>query len=677
MQKKILLITGSDSTKQFLYKQLREFIPDSCVIEAQSGEAGISPVLSCDLLIVSSSVMKKELDGLHTVYDCPDIIVCERNMNFDFIDQVANIPVNERVLLVNDDKASAESSIQDLISMGLNHISYAPYYPGIQGYERLETAITPGEADKVPSCVTRIIDMGPRIIDINSLYNIMEKLKLPHKDTTFITQKYMQKIIHVSKRISAINNSVSALNGYLNNIVDSLLNGILVYDEEGYIKHANEEMKKIFSTEKKLEGKNLRNIIDKALQPFFLSVDVFENKALEILGTPVRMTKFKVPDSRNIVVTVDRTKGDAQKKSYSQDILLKGHVARHNFEDIIGDSELLEDTKKIALKLSKSDLTVLIEGESGTGKELFASAIHNNSKRKFGPFLAINFSALPDELIESELFGYEEGAFTGAKKGGKIGLFELADGGTIFLDEIGDISPKVQTKLLRMLQEKEVMPLGGISIRKVDVRIIAATNQNLKQMVVEKQFRGDLYYRLKIGYIYLPPLRKRLCDLHSLVEYFISLETVAPVKAAPEVLMEFKRYSWLGNVRELESTVKYMLAVRTGDLLTLEDLPDKNFFEEDMAVLPGGHRKIPGALSLGEDCYLILKQIEYLQGLRITAGREKIAQNMKAEGLAMTQSQVRTRLDELEREGYVIKRRGKNGTVLTEKGRRQLEGRSQ
>lgn len=669
---KIILVTGSTNTKQFLLEQLKEIIPSSYTIEAYESEKKIIPSLKCDLLIISSAVMKEELDQMNIEYDLQNTIVCGRSINFDYIDQIADIPVNQEVLLVNDDPDNTISAINDLIELGLNHIKYYPYYPGIASYKKLKIAITPGEPDKVPPCVTKIIDMGPRIIDINTLYSIMDRLNLTHRDTTFITKKYMQKIINVSKRIAAINNDVNTLNVYLNNIVESLANGILVIDENGYIKYANDEMMKILSLGKNVENKNIRNVVDRDMLPYFLSRDIFENKAMCLMGSNVKMTKFNVPNSNNIVITTNKDKKISDKKSYSHDLLLKGHYAKYNFDNIIGESNLLNETKNIALKLSKSELTVLIEGESGTGKELFASAIHNNSNRKFGPFLALNFSALPDDLIESELFGYEEGSFTGAKKGGKIGLFELADGGTIFLDEIGDVSPKLQTKLLRVLQEKEVMPIGGTAIRKVDVRIIAATNKNLKNMVLDKQFRADLYYRLKIGYVSIPPLRERLCDIEMLVSYFIKNETNANIKISEGILNEFKKYKWLGNVRELESTIKYMLAVRTGNILTLSDLPDRKFFEEEIKtneILDSD--EINNILS--NEMTIILKNIKELLRNNNIAGRKNITEKLNEDGYNITQSQIRTKLNYLEKQGFVFKKRGKQGTVLTEKGKKYLE----
>lgn len=671
MMEKITFIAGSVNTKDFLLRQLKEFISEKYILEAYSQEEGINKEIKCDLLIISSKDMKNELDSMNINIECKDMIICERSVNFDYIDQVANLPVNEEVLLVNDEKETAFSTINDLKELGLSHIKYYPYYPGITSYKKLKTAITPGETDKVPACVTNMIDLGPRIISINSMYLIMDKLNINQKDTTFITKKYMQKIVNVSKHVSSVNNKVNALNTYLDNIVHNLVNGILVYDENGYIKYANDKIKKFLLTEKELENKNIKNIIDRELYPYFLSSETFENKILSIMGSNIKVTKFMLPNGKDIVILTDVNGNDERSKSNLNDYLLKGHVAKYNIENIVGSSTLLEETKKTALKLAKTDLTVLIEGESGTGKELFASVIHQNSKRKYGPYLAINFSALPDDLIESELFGYEEGAFTGARKGGKIGLFELADGGTIFLDEIGDVSPKVQTKLLRVLQEKEIMLVGGTSIKKVDVRIIAATNKNLRNMVLEKQFRADLYYRLKIGYLYIPPLRERISDVRELAAYFIKIGTTADVRVSQTVIEEFMKYKWLGNIRELESTIQYMMAVRNGNVLAVSDLPDRNFFEE--ALNEAEYYETNDSNVLNGELVCILKCIKELQDNNVAAGREKISDMLEGYGYGLTSSQVRKRLDILEDQGYLFKKRGRQGTVLTEAGLRYLK----
>lgn len=248
----------------------------------------------------------------------------------------------------------------------------------------------------------------------------------------------------------------------------------------------------------------------------------------------------------------------------------KGMMARYKFSDIVGRSAIIREAIREAKRYSRSDAPVLITGESGTGKELFAQSIHNESSRRGGPFVAVNCAALPESLLESELFGYEEGAFTGARKGGKQGLFVLAHGGTIFLDEIGDLSPGLQAKLLRVLQEKVVMPLGGQTVIPVDVRVVSATNQDLAWAIAEGRFRPDLYYRLNILHLHLPPLRERLEDVPELFRHFLErLAGPGSTKALQiddELLEELKKYSWPGNVRELEGFVERYVALGEEDV---------------------------------------------------------------------------------------------------------------
>lgn len=236
------------------------------------------------------------------------------------------------------------------------------------------------------------------------------------------------------------------------------------------------------------------------------------------------------------------------------------YSARYSFLDIIGNSGEIVAAKQLAQKAALTDSTVLLIGESGTGKELFAHAIHRNSSRGYGYFVKVNCAAIPSDLLESELFGYEKGAFTGASKEGKMGKFELADGGTIFLDEIGEMPLHMQVKLLRVLQEKEVERLGSVSMRHVDIRIIAATNQNLELMVAEKKFRADLYYRLNVVTIRIPALRERREDIVLLANYINKVKSQKlgkPDRGISNRTMEIlKAYHWEGNVRQLENVIE-------------------------------------------------------------------------------------------------------------------------
>ena len=246
-------------------------------------------------------------------------------------------------------------------------------------------------------------------------------------------------------------------------------------------------------------------------------------------------------------------------------------------EDIISQSHKMREIFAILPNIAASDATVLLEGETGTGKELFARAIHNLSSRKNKPFIAVNCSALPDTLLESELFGYRAGAFTDAKKD-KLGRFALAEGGTLFLDEIGDISPAIQVKLLRVLQDKTYEPVGGVSSVKADVRIIAATNKKLEELLERGGFREDLYYRINVVKLELPPLRERKEDIPLLVEHFISRFNSLYAKniscVTNDVMVALLAHDYPGNIRELENIIQHCFVLCQGEIIELEHLPN-------------------------------------------------------------------------------------------------------
>ncbi len=266
---------------------------------------------------------------------------------------------------------------------------------------------------------------------------------------------------------------------------------------------------------------------------------------------------------------------------------LKTELAdRSDFQTIIGNSPQMEKVFGIVRKVADTEASVLITGESGTGKELVARSIHASSSRRNAPFIAINCAAIPRDLLESELFGHVKGAFTGAIKD-KTGKFQLAEGGTLFLDEVGDLPVELQPKLLRALQEKEVEPVGGATVRKLDVRVVSATNLDIDRAIAAGTFREDLYYRLSVIPIHLPPLRERRNDIPLLIRYFCAKHHGERVGFDKDVLDAMVRYAWPGNVRELENTVERLLIMRSGETITLEELPDK--------VLAGKAQEQPGA----------------------------------------------------------------------------------
>ncbi|UOQ44967.1 sigma 54-interacting transcriptional regulator [Halobacillus salinarum] len=268
----------------------------------------------------------------------------------------------------------------------------------------------------------------------------------------------------------------------------------------------------------------------------------------------------------------------AELKAYRSQLEQK-NGAVYSLHHIISRSPLVEQLKDKVKKVAPGDASVLLRGESGTGKELFAHSIHQLSERSTGPFVKVNCAAIPEHLLESELFGYQEGAFTGAKRGGKPGKFQLADGGTLFLDEIGDMPVNAQVKILRVLQEGEVEAVGAVKPRKIDVRIIASTHQPLEELIAAQKFREDLFYRINVVQFHIPPLRERVEDVRLLSKALLHKLTGQIGKRVTDfhedVYECFRQYHWPGNVRELENVVESSIHLTSGEMIAMEDLPER------------------------------------------------------------------------------------------------------
>jgi len=299
------------------------------------------------------------------------------------------------------------------------------------------------------------------------------------------------------------------------------------------------------------------------------AVEAVKLGAFDYLTKPIKMDE--------ILITLKRALEFRDLKRENQN-LRNQLKKKYKFENIIGDSEKMHQIFETIEKVADTDSTILILGESGTGKELIAKAIHYNSYRREGPFIPVNCAAIPSELLESELFGHEKGAFTNAIRT-RIGRFELANGGTVFLDEIGDMSPNLQSKLLRVLQERQFERIGGVKTVKVDIRIIAATHEDLKVAVEQGKFRQDLYYRLNVIPIQVPPLRERKSDIPLLVHHFLNHFNRSKKRKIQginnEALNRFLEYLWPGNVRELENIIERIVILTNNDSITVQDLPEK------------------------------------------------------------------------------------------------------
>lgn len=371
----------------------------------------------------------------------------------------------------------------------------------------------------------------------------------------------------VRQKEQRIYRKLDSQNQVLNQVLDQISDGYVLLDADNIIRNINRKALKIFKMDdESILGKNILDIIpDPVFQGMIEdeSVNVYEK--IKIGEESYGALFCKVAEGREDLVKILNFKTIMNIGSR-----IAGEAYRENqitFRHILGNSPRMRHLKEIAQKVARTMPNILLTGETGTGKEMFARAIHNASDRSGNPFITVNCAAIPMELLESELFGYEEGAFTGAKRGGKIGKFQLADTGTIFLDEIGELPFHLQAKLLRVLQERKLERVGGNKQISLNIRIISATSRDLEQMVEEGKFREDLYYRLNIFEIRLPPLRERPEDIPLLVHYFIekyqSFFEVDVTGIDHEAMDRLCRYQWKGNIRELENVVQYMISMNS------------------------------------------------------------------------------------------------------------------
>lgn len=458
----------------------------------------------------------------------------------------------------------------------------------------------------------KVVDLFPTsgLLDVAQTGNVepLQKLMLNNRNfmsnrTPIYKKGRLVGAVAVLQDISEIENIsreleyFKELNRELDAIIDSSFDGLYIADGNGLTLRVNQAFERI--TGVKLDqflGKNVVDIEKEGIVSESVSaLAIKQRKAVTIIqemnnGRTTLVTGNPIYDEEGNVFRVVCNVRDITELNILKQKLEEVRGLSQHYENQLrtlrlqytGSSKVICASKKMkdflgtVIRLSQFDSTILITGESGTGKELIAETIHNNSNRKDGSYIKVNCGAIPENLLESELFGYEYGAFTGAKKEGKLGYFQLANGGTIFLDEIGDLSFNLQVKLLRVLQNREITRVGGSKSIPIDVRIVTGTNRNLLELVEKKLFREDLYYRLNVVPIHVPPLRERKEDIPALVSHFVHLfnrKHKLNKNFAPEVVRLFINYGWPGNVRELENLIERMMVVSTREVITQDDLP--------------------------------------------------------------------------------------------------------
>ncbi len=581
------------------------------------------------------------------VKDFNKVIKMNRSPNRGALNKISQIPAGETVLVVNDNYSNTVDTVNSFYEVGVSHINMIPYDSAIEHtgiYDNINIAVTPSEVHLVPKHIKKVIDIGYRNVSFDTMFKLMKMLDL---DLGIINRnlfKYMRSLVESNTAFHA-----NYIYGYLksemlSHVVNSSKIGMVLVDIYYKVAYANEKAMQIFQVD------NKNNIdLKRYLTPEFLESREDTNESITIEGINYRYCKNPITLMDEVAGFYITLENEAEIDLVNKANKRKGHIAKYNFKDIVHDSKEMRRTLSIAKKIAITDYTVLIRGESGTGKELIAQSIHNASYRSSFPFVAVNCAALPDNLLESELFGYESGAFTGANSKGKIGLFEQANKGTIFLDEIGDMSPNLQVRLLRTIQEQQIMRIGSDRIIDIDVRLIAATNKDLEKAVEKGSFRSDLFFRLNVLPIVISPLRKRKEDIDSLLKYYMGNEYK---NILPDDLKKLRAYNWPGNVRELENICTYYKA--------LISLPSYISFSET--------KHYDGNLSEKQLIYSILDVIHKNTNISHGIGRAAIIQKLKERGIIISDVKLRKFLNDLNASGMIEISKGRAGTKITDKG---------
>lgn len=604
--------------------------------------------------------------------------------NLKKIDAVRGV---KRALLVNYDYRVCMQVITQLYELGYDDIDFVPYYGNEAGRDQsITVAVTPNEAHLAPPGVT-LYDIGERTVDPNCMLRLANKLGIKN---IFDSPSAEQARRNVALPQWGLDNLLWENTNAKKNIraiIEYIEDGILICDNQGECYLGNEKVKELLKIDV-IDGLKIGDFIPsinlteaaEQKQNFIVTVD---GKKLVVTITAILS---KGGHDGNLVVIRNFEEAEERQHRLRNKVSGEKHEARYTFADMKGESRAIRDVISLARRMAKSSSSVMILGESGTGKEVLAQSIHNASPRCGYNFVALNCAAIPENLLESELFGYEEGAFTGARKGGKIGYFELAHKGTIFLDEIGEMPLALQGKLLRVIEERKVARVGSSRLIDVDVRIIAATNKDVKQLAAEGKFREDLYYRLNVLPIKLPNLNQREQDVLLLFDSFRQ-SLGGSWHCSEEVKQILLRHKWQGNIREVRNVAEYLDNLGKA-LIEPEDLPE--YLRDDVAAEPAEcvFPVVREAVEISEKEFhqfvtregrsLRLHQtvLEALAAYGLhgkKAGRSQVKSWMDAAGCTYTETEIRNALHKLSQYGYVRALKGRGGSEITPEGCALLE----
>lgn len=680
MKKDVAVISLDAYAGQFYAQQVQDLFGERITVCSYSVRDGSIEHLPrrYDLYMVTTDAFDS-LGDLHQYVPIDgEMMEIHVTLRWDVVRRLQSLPAGKRALFVNLSDKMCREAVTRLNQLGVNQLVFDLYHPGAPepDMSQYDFVITPQESRYVPAGAKEIVDIGQRVCDSSTM--IEAALRLGYEDLleSEAFEKYQREVATNTYSFDQVFARRLRLESQFEMLMEILDEGIVGVNERGEVFACNHKMEEItgISSQEALQRPAA------AVYPFL----PFAKCLAEQAPQPARVVSARGIDINVAVApvlrggvcigafaTVQRFNDAEDKQTELRSQLLhKGYRAKYTFDDVVGSSPAIRRCITILKKMSLTALPVLLIGETGTGKELFAHAVHNASPRSAGPFVAINCAAMPENLLESELFGYEEGAFTGARRGGKPGLFEFAHRGTLFLDEVEGMSTALQCKLLRVLQEREIMRVGGNRIISVDVRIVAATNEDLERRVEEGTFRQDLYYRLNTLPVLIPPLREREGDLLLLIDYF-RRGIGATFELSPELRQLLLTHQWRGNIRELRNVVEYF-SYTGSPLVGPEDLPPTFHYLSSGAPVKSdlGQGDFPPLKDCPqEDVRFVLEQLYRADQDGHSLGREAILAAAREAGLPCSQQEVRRILTGLDRAGLARVSRGRGGTRLTPAGR--------
>lgn len=670
MAKRLGIVTSSRDVGIEYKRQLTNIFGDKVEILTYSFEAGnIKSFDNLDAILISTYSQYEVLNKL--IDKSVRIIISKLTLSKNGFEMLKNSNINKPAMLVNLSFEMCIETMALLYQLGFDYLELVSVYPNMNKIPDLDMAITTGESRYVPKDVKNVLDLGHRLIDKDTIVEIAASLHLEEILSEKRVSEYFNTLVSYNKGVEFLISKSNILRNQFNTLLSLMEKGVIGVDKDCIIESCNGIASNIIGSSCSYVGLNASEVLPQIeFKKFLSNGKPIKNKLIEINGKHITLSIFPIA-GLNSSENINTANGafaiieSFESKENSQNLLRlqlanKGHVAKYTVDDIVGKSKEIETVKKLIIRMANSKSPVLITGESGTGKELAAQAIHNASPLKDRHFVAINCAAISPQLLESELFGYERGAFTGASKEGKMGIFELANNGTLFLDEIGEIPKELQTRFLRVLQEKEVMRVGGDKNIKINVRIIAATNRNMHEQVESGLFRKDLYYRLNILPINLPPLRDRTEDIEVLIET-LKKQNGYRFKISGEVMDFFEGYSWNGNVRELINCMEYLdnLGIET---VELKDLP---YYMKVHSKIQSSNLIIKG---LDERQTFVLRLFYEAFKNKVKLGRRSISRKAFENELHLSEYDVRAILHQLKALGYINLGLGRGGSTITPKG---------